>query len=150
MTLTAGLVEFRNIKAGSTGRVDGRQSPLAKWGNSRLIRFRYNFDGRIGNGEENRLGNIQITSRIRSISQGFLRNYERAPNSRDNPWKPAFLSGTVPCNATYLPTYLAHCMVGHLWAHFGGKVRNDSVGRYITVSRERSCWGGESQRAMPE
>jgi hypothetical protein len=24
---------------------------------------------------------------------------------RDNPWKPAFLSRTVPCNTTYLPTY---------------------------------------------
>ncbi|KAJ7606473.1 hypothetical protein DFH06DRAFT_1149938 [Mycena polygramma] len=29
---------------------------------------------------------------------------------RDTSWKPAFLSGTVPCNATYLPTY--HELVG--------------------------------------
>jgi hypothetical protein len=25
---------------------------------------------------------------------------------RDNPWKPVFVIRTVPCNATYLPTYL--------------------------------------------
>ena len=30
---------------------------------------------------------------------------------RDNPWKPAFVIRTVPCNATYLPTH-THMAVG--------------------------------------
>jgi hypothetical protein len=33
---------------------------------------------------------------------------------RDTPWKPVFLSGTVPCNPTYLPTYLLYLWQGKL------------------------------------
>jgi hypothetical protein len=64
----------------------------------------------------------------------------------DNPWEPAFVIRTVPCNATYLPTYLPTRDICTCF-RFGSRLLVDAYGDNVSAPVGVSIWTQTSARS---